>query len=132
MTPEQIYTVARTQHIAPQALDTIVAQAQAHFTGASPKPADLAAYIGALSTWAKAGIPWEVFEKLPPGTRIALDRTHNPTPPPAVHSRRPVTRPLTPAELAAHNEQAVREGWSQAEYRERARVVQQTPLPPQP
>jgi hypothetical protein len=79
-----------------------------------------------LLVWEKLGLSQEAFEKLPPSTRSALEREHNPQPP---EKRRPVTRDLTAAELATLGEQAAREGWSQAEYTEKARALQQTPLP---
>ena len=61
-----------------------------------------------------------------------MDQGHAQHPPPTgAHPRRPVYRSLTPAELAAHDAQAAREGWSRAEYTERARALQQSP-PPEP
>jgi hypothetical protein len=90
MTHEQIHAAATQAGIAPQALAQVVAQTQAHFTGATPRPVDVAQFLASLPVWEKAGIDYAVFEKLHPNTRRDVHRTHNPTPPLPVHSRRPV------------------------------------------
>ena len=128
MTPDQIREAAVRQHIAPQALDQVVAKVLAHFAGATPTPADLEAYLGGLPTWDKAGLDYAVFDKLHPNAKRHLYETHHPTPPPAVHARRPVTRSLTTEELA----QLQAEGLTGAAYVEKARQMQQTPAPEPP
>ena len=128
METHAIHEAALKQGIARQALDHVTAKVQAHFAGATPKPADLAAYLSGLPVWDKAGLDYATFEKLHPHARRQLYETHHPTPPPPVHSRRPVTRSLTPAELAALDA----EGLTGAARTERGRAMQQTPLPPTP
>ena len=131
MDRQQIHEAALAQHVVPQALDQVVARVQAHFGDAQPSPQALSDYIGGLDVWDKIGMEKQEFLGKP-GT-WQMDQAHVVAPPPAgFHSRRPKTRSLTPTELAAHNEQAALEGWSKAYATERARVLQQTPLPPQP
>ena len=43
-----------------------------------------------VPVWTQLGLSAADFLKLPPSTRSALEREHNPQPPPPVHSRRPV------------------------------------------
>jgi hypothetical protein len=131
METPQIHAAAAAAGIAPEAFDQVTARVQAHFAGRTPTPADLDTFLAGLPTWEKAGIAYAIFAKLHPNTRRDVHRTYNPQPPQPVHSLRPVTRSLTPEELAAHDAQAAREGWSRAEYTEKARALQQTPPSPQ-
>ena len=75
--------------------------------------------------WEQLGMDKTTFDKMPADWRMEQARRLQPPP---VHSRRPVTRPLSVEELAALDA----EGLPWSERRERARQLQQTPLPPQP
>jgi hypothetical protein len=71
------------------------------------------------------GIDRDVFDKLPPSERISIERRAAPPAPSQVHPHRPVTRALTAEELAALDAS----GLTGPARTERARVLQQTPLP---
>ena len=75
----------------------------------------------AVPLWERLGLTEQDFLAMPPAWR--LDQARRFAPPPV--RRRPVTRALTPAELAALQQ----EGLTGAAYTERARQLQQTPAP---
>ena len=125
-------TAAVTRGAVPEVLDQLEARAQAHFAGKQVSEQDLDTWLSThVETWELHGMTLTEFMAYPGEWRGTQGHLHHP-PPTGFHTRRPVTRSLTPAELAAHKEQAAQEGWSLAESTEKARVLQQTPAPPEP
>ena len=109
--------------IAVRALDEVVARVTTRFGDTQPRPADLTTFLDGLDPWTKLGMDKGTFDKLPPDDRMTLARSF--LPPVPLRPRRPTTRPLSPEELTALDAEGL--GW--AERREKARVLQQTPLP---
>ena len=127
----QIHAAILARGITVKALDQVVARCQTRFgESANVTPHDLEQFLDDLSAWDRLGMSRAEFDAQPWSWR--MDQGHAQHPPPTgAHPRRPVYRSLTPAELAALKAQAAQEGWSPADYNERARVLQQTPLPAQ-
>jgi hypothetical protein len=121
MDTEQIHAAAQQCGIPSEALDHVTASVLTHFAGTTPKPADLASYIGTLPVWTKIGMTYEAFHAMPPTWRSAQGWAHQAPP----VSRRPETRVLTAEELASLK------GLAWAEYLTRGREMQQTPRPQQ-
>ena len=122
-------TAAVKRGAVPEVLDQLEARATAYFTGKRVSEPDLDLWLSThVQTWELHNMSYAEFMAFPGTWRGTQGHLHHP-PPTGFHTRRPVTRSLTPEELAAHNEQAAREGWSQAYKNERARALQQTPLP---
>ena len=128
MDVRQIQELALQRGVTVRAVDAIVTRVQAHFAGATPSPHEIGQFIEGLFVWDKIGMEQQEFLGKPGTWQMDQARVFEP-PPAGAHPRRPVTRNLTPEELAAHDAQAAREGWSQAEYIEKARALQQTPAP---
>jgi len=121
MTTQEIHDAALAQGIAPQALAQVTAQVQAYFGDGTPTPAAVAQFLTALPVWDKLGMTQEAFLAMPGTWR--MDRGRDFAPPPV--SRRPTMRALTAAELA----ELERTGLTGAARIERARQMQQTPVP---
>jgi hypothetical protein len=117
----QIHAAAVQCGIAPEALDLVIARVQAHFGDATPKPADLAAFLTGLPVWEKLGMDKATFDGMPMTWRLAQGWAHQAPP----VSRRPETRVLTAEELSSLK------GLAWAEYLTRGREMQQTPRPQQ-
>ena len=116
----------------PEVLDALEARAQAHFAGKPVSESDLDTWLQTqVQTWELHGMSYAEFKAVPdPAWQMTQGHRHHPAPA-GPHSRRPTTRPLTPAELAAHQAEAAEKGWSWSEANEHARAKQQSP-PPEP
>jgi hypothetical protein len=134
--------LAREAGCLESALPDVRARLLAHFQDASPSPETVQQWLEQTlrehaphlfpptptAPWARLGIERTVWDSLSPTTRVDLARQHHP--PPQVttpHARRPITRTLTAAELAALDAT----GLTGAARTERARQWQQTPAPAQ-
>lgn len=126
MQTEQIHAAALAHGVQEQALEQVTVKVQAHFAGRNPPPADVEAYISGLYVWEKLGMDQATFDRMPVTWRKTQGQAFQPQ---QVHSRRPVTRDLTPEELTALDEETAREHLTGPERTERARQMQQTPLP---
>ena len=122
MDVEQIHEAALKQKIAPEALDTIVAQVQAHFGESQPRPVDVEQFITRLPVWTKVNMTQQEFYAMPLSWRSHQGWTYQP---PAVRQQ-PTTRELTAEELPSL------EGLPWAERLTRGRQMQQSPPPQQP
>lgn len=123
MQTEQISAAALARGAHQAAVEDIVARATVYFAGADPSPEALDQFLTTLPVWTLRGIAPEVFAALPPTERMRLEREYRPQPIAPVHTRRPVSRVLTPAELATL------EGLPLAECLTRGRQMQQGPPP---
>jgi hypothetical protein len=121
----QIHAAARARGVTEQGLDQVTAKVLARFAGSAPPPAEVEAYIDGLYVWDKLGMDKATFDSMPVTWRRTQGQVYQPPVP--VHSRRPVTRDLTPEELAALQAQ----GLDRYTYITRARALQQTPRPQQ-
>jgi hypothetical protein len=124
METKQIREAAVKHGALPQALDEVTRQVLAHFGDGQPRPADVEAFIVALPVWTKVGMEKQEFLDKPHTWRIDQARVFEPAPAGA-HPRRPVTRVLSPAELAGPE----LAGLTGAAHTEKARAMQQTPAP---
>jgi hypothetical protein len=121
MDTKQLHEVITQRGIKPEALDQVAARVRSHFEGSNPTPQDVADYILALPLWERLGMTEAGFLSYPATWRLDQARAHQAPPGP----RRPVTRELTKEEVAALDA----EGLPWAERREKARQLQQSPLP---
>jgi hypothetical protein len=133
--------MAHEAHCLDSAIEDIVRRCESRFQGDTPTSQAVQQWLTqtlrttaphlfaeAQPLWAQLGLPsQEAFDKLDPGWRSTQAREHGQGPPLMDRSaRRPTYRTLTAQELAALDA----EGLSWAARREKARVLQQTPLPP--
>jgi hypothetical protein len=118
MDTTMVETAVRAAGIPPEAVAHVCATVLAHYGDASPKPADLTAFLTGLPVWTKLGLSQQDFYAMPASWRLAQGWAHQA---PTV-SRRPETRVLTAEELSSLK------GLGWAEYLTRGRAMQQTPL----